>query len=89
MAARSGPSKVNFFLAGPARPINFSNLSARSGPAHDIRSEAHERRPPYGPTRGFEEPAHAPVHGLAHMLPRSKKAKFVVFLFFHIGFIGE
>ena len=72
---RSGTASQFFqrMGCGPARPIEFQIISAQPGPAHVIRSEAHETRAPYGPARGFEEPAHGPAHGLAHVLPRSKK----------------
>ena len=66
---------------GPAGPIEFSNLSAQLDPAHDIRSEAHETRASYGPARGFEEPAHGSAHGLAHVLPRTKKCTLMFLIF--------
>ena len=83
-AAQPGPSNVKICRPGPARPISFSNLSAWPGPAHDIRSEAHETRASYGPARGFEEPAYGPAHGLAHVLPRTKNCTLTFFLYFRI-----
>ena len=37
------------FPPGPARSMKFSNLSARRGPVHDIRNEAHGTRALCGP----------------------------------------
>ena len=100
--ARPGPS--NFFEDGPwpgpaqlvnffrgwaaARSIEFQVTSARPGPAHDIRSEAHETRASYGPARGFEEPAHGSAHGLAHVSPRTKKCTLTFFYIFVLIMIG-
>ena len=81
---------------GPARPIKFSEAGPppgparqfllegglRPGPAHDIRSKAHNTRASYGPARGFEEPAHGWAHGLAHVLPRTKKCTLTFFYIF-------
>ena len=81
-AARPGPSNSKLYRPGPARPINYSNLSAPPGPAHDSRSEAHETRASYGPARGFKEAGNGPAHGQAHVLPRTKKCTLSFFFIF-------
>ena len=82
--ARPGPSYFQKMGRDPAQPIEFQILPTQSGsappiileicrpgPAHDIRSEAHETRALNGsarhlcaPARGFKGPAHGPFHVL-------------------------
>ena len=47
-AALPGPSNFKNRSCS-ARPIKFSIMSPRPGPAHNISTEAHETRAPYGP----------------------------------------
>ena len=48
-AARPGPSHTRHFTAQPGPAHHFSNVSARSGLAHEIGSEAYEIPALYGP----------------------------------------
>lgn len=66
--ARPGPPFFSISRPSPARPPYFP--MSRPGPAHDIRSEVHETRTLYGPSRRRCGPA-CGIDGPVHVLSRT------------------
>ena len=66
----------HFSRPGPTRPIIFSKVSARPGPAYHMGARPIRTWALYGPARQLRRPARGfdgPVNGPAHVLSRTKR----------------